>query len=173
MQDVVQKGHVALKSIAREIPKDAIKSERIQKIILRMQEALSACADGVALAAPQIGESVRIFIVHPRTWKGETPPKGEHLVYINPIITKRSQKKETMDEGCLSVRGVYGKTRRSTRATVEALDENGVAFSRGAGGLLAQIFQHETDHLNGILFIDHATELVRAEPAKSENESSK
>lgn len=159
MIEVVQKGHVALSTIAREVPLVDIGSPKLNTVLANMREALDACDDGVALAAPQIGETLRIFIVHPRAWK--QVPSGEHLVYINPTILKRSKKKEEMDEGCLSVRGIYGKTKRSPRATVEAYDEHGKKFTRGAGGLLAQIFQHETDHLNGILFVDHATDLVR------------
>ena len=61
-----------------------------------------------------------------------------------------------MDEGCLSVRPLWGQVERSVNATVEAYDENGNKFTQGAGGLLAHIFQHETDHLNGVLFIDKA-----------------
>ena len=68
-----------------------------------------------------------------------------------------------MDEGCLSVKTHYGKTKRHERATVRAYDEHGNFFERGAGGILAQAFQHEIDHLNGMLFIDHATDLVTAE----------
>ena len=64
-----------------------------------------------------------------------------------------------MDEGCLSVRGKYGHVVRATNITVEALDESGKLFRRGAGGLLAQAFQHEIDPLDGTLFIDKATEL--------------
>jgi peptide deformylase len=66
-----------------------------------------------------------------------------------------------MDEGCLSVRGIYGTTLRHERATIRARDINGHTFERGGGGLIAQIYQHETDHLDGILFVDHAVELKR------------
>ena len=83
----------------------------------------------------------------------------KNLVFINPVISKLSREKTWVPEGCLSVRWLYGKTYRSTKATVTAYDENGKKFVRGASGLLAQIFQHETDHLKGILFIDHATEV--------------
>jgi peptide deformylase len=69
-----------------------------------------------------------------------------------------------MEEGCLSLRWLYGKVKRSARVTVEAYDEEGKKFSRGAGGLLAQIFQHEIDHLNGRLFIDTATDVVNIPP---------
>ena len=64
------------------------------------------------------------------------------------------------DEGCLSVRGIYGKTKRSERATIRARSMDGTRFERGAGGLMAQIFEHEMDHLDGILFTDHAIELL-------------
>ena len=90
------------------------------------------------------------------------------MVFINPKISKLSREKEWVPEGCLSVRPLYGKTLRSKKATVVAYDENGKKFTRGASGLLAQIFQHETDHLDGILFIDHAKDIKEELP---ENES--
>lgn len=78
------------------------------------------------------------------------------MVFINPEITKLSRKKIWVPEGCLSVRWLYGETSRADKATIRAYDEHGKLFTRGGSGLMAQIFQHETDHLNGILFIDHA-----------------
>jgi peptide deformylase len=65
-----------------------------------------------------------------------------------------------MEEGCLSVRYLYGKVSRGVKVTVEAYDETGKKFSKGGSGLIAQIYQHETDHLNGTLFIDKAKDLV-------------
>ena len=88
------------------------------------------------------------------------------LVFINPKISKLSRDKDWMPEGCLSVRWLYGKTFRSKKATITAYDENGQKFTRGASGLLAQIFQHETDHLNGVLFIDHAKDVKEELPLK-------
>ena len=78
-----------------------------------------------------------------------------------------------MTEGCLSVRYLYGKIRRASRATITAYDENGQKIERGASGLLAQIFQHEVDHLNGILFTDHAKDLRDIPPEKQHNHSHK
>ena len=75
-----------------------------------------------------------------------------------------SKKRQILDEGCLSVRPLFGKVERSEKATVTAYDENGKKFTRGGSGLLAQIFQHEIDHLNGILFIDKATDLKEQPP---------
>ena len=71
-----------------------------------------------------------------------------------------------MPEGCLSVRRLYGTTLRHERATIKAQDETGAWFTRGAGGILAQAFQHESDHLDGILFIDHADDIYEQQPRK-------
>ena len=94
-------------------------------------------------------------------------PKDLPLIFINPVITKISSDKKKMDEGCLSVRPLYGVVKRSSRATVLAKDQNGDEFEISASGLLAQIFQHEIDHLDAILFIDKATNIKEL---KTENE---
>ena len=86
------------------------------------------------------------------------------MVYINPVITKKSREKKLMEEGCLSVRYLYGKVNRSTKASIEGYDEFGNFFKKGGAGLLAQIFQHETDHLDGVLFIDSAIDLENIPP---------
>jgi peptide deformylase len=86
------------------------------------------------------------------------------LVYINPKIIKRSKDKKNMEEGCLSCRWWYGKAKRSTRVTVEAYDKNGKQFTIEGRGLVAQIFQHEIDHLDGVLFVDHAKDLKEIQP---------
>jgi peptide deformylase len=72
---------------------------------------------------------------------------------------KLSQEQQLLVEGCLSVPGYHGKIRRAVKATVQAYDEAGIRFERGASGLLAQIFQHECDHLDGVLYIEKAEEL--------------
>jgi peptide deformylase len=105
----------------------------------------------------------RIFVVrHDRVSPSYRKEVKEKLpadlgVFINPEIIKTSRKKSESYEGCLSVRHKFGFTDRYDRVTVRAQDEHGEEFTRGSGGLLAQIFQHEIDHLNGVLFIDHAT----------------
>ena len=91
--------------------------------------------------------------------------KTKDIAFINPTIVKLSREKEQIEEGCLSVRYFYGQVIRSKKAKVRAFDEKGVEFELGGSGLLAQIFQHETDHLNGILFTDKATDLVDMPPA--------
>jgi len=161
--DIVQTGHTALHQSSPDVSLDQIVTARIQSIIKRMRAALHATPDGVAIAAPQIGENVRIFIIHEKVFE---EPHHEDLVYINPIIIKRSKKKKELDEGCLSVRGYYGKTQRHAQATVRAYNQHGELFERGGGGLLAQIFQHEIDHLDGIIFTDHATGVEKIEVEK-------
>lgn len=165
---ILQKEEKVLRAIAKEVKLTDINTPKIKKVLLDMSRALASQDDGVAIAAPQIGYSLRIFLVAGKVFdrgfargKEIKPDKEKKpdMVFINPKIVKLSKDKEWMPEGCLSVRPVYGKTYRSKKATVEAYDENGNKFSRGASGLLAQIFQHETDHLNGILFIDHAKDL--------------
>lgn len=164
MNIIVQKNDKVLRQKACEVPVDEITSARIQTIIRNMQKALETQSDGVALAAPQIGQPLRIFIISKKAFsiiKNEDFEKSHYddLICINPRIIKRSKKTQLMDEGCLSVRGFYGNVERSNQATIEAYDENGVKFTRGGAGLLAQIFQHEIDHLDGILFIDKAKDL--------------
>ena len=138
-----------------------------------MTKALSAAKDGVALAATQIGVPLRVFIVLKEYTENKTAQelkeikekkvKPEIVVFINPKITKISKKKQTVREGCLSVVGMFGAITRAEKVTVEAYNEKGEKFSRGASGLLAQIFQHEMDHLNGILFTDTARNLEKIE----------
>jgi peptide deformylase len=88
----------------------------------------------------------------------------EDLVFINPEIIKKSKEVKEMEEGCLSVRWLYGKVKRSNKVTVKAIDQTGKEFVMGASSLLAQIFQHEIDHLDGILFTDKAKDLEEIKP---------
>ncbi len=132
-------------------------STELLNLITKMRTTLANEEDGVALAAPQIGINKQVFVVSPLSYKEGTVFKP--LVFINPKIIKKSSKKIEMQEGCLSVRWIYGKTKRYVGVTIEASDENGKLFTYGASGLIAHIFQHEIDHLGGILFIDHGYNL--------------
>ena len=161
MKKIIQKDNKILRQIAKEIPLEEIKSDNIQKIIHEMHESLSGEADGVALAAPQIAISLRIFVVSPYAYQAQkNKPKNPHFVFINPKIIWKSKDSKKMDEGCLSVRPWYGKVKRSSRVIVEAYSEDGDKFEMQGIGLLAQIFQHETDHFDGILFTDKAENLI-------------
>jgi peptide deformylase len=177
MKEIVQKEDKVLRGVANPVPIKEIASPKLQKILQEMKEALESQEDGVAIAAPQIGVPLRIFVVSHRAFEvqedlvkdrplQDSVDIHKDLVFINPEIIKLSKKKQWLDEGCLSVRWLYGEVNRSTNATVTAYDEHGEKFTRGAGGLLAQIFQHETDHLNGILFIDKAKDIQEILPKK-------
>lgn len=146
-----------LRMHAKEIAKEEFNSVFLRETIRTMKKALAGEHDGVAIAAPQIALPLRLFVVAESAYDEDS--KHKPLVFINPKITKKSKKTAIMQEGCLSVRWVYGKTRRSVSATIEAYDETGKKFTFGGTGLLAHIFQHETDHLDGILFIDHGFDL--------------
>jgi peptide deformylase len=162
MRKIVQVGDEVLRETAAPVRVEDITGEKIQGIIKDMEEALAAEPDGAALAAPQVGLPLRIFVLSRRVFGPDSDhaaaSKDPHFVYINPVITKHSKRSAVVDEGCLSVRGKYGNIERYSNATIEAYDEHGKKFTRGAGGLLAQAFQHETDHLDGTLFIDGALE---------------
>lgn len=132
-----------------------------KKIIAEMEQALDKAKDpeGVGLAAPQIGKSLRIFIAKPT-------PKAKIQVFINPEITKissaqRSVKKRTGKrvkkggkklEGCLSLKDIWGTVVRNPKLTLSYMDETGKKHEKEFDGFLATIIQHENDHLNGILF---------------------
>jgi len=180
MKEIVQDGTKILREVAKPVPEELFGSDELSRLISDMAKALDKKPEGVALAAPQVGVSYRLFIV--RKDRTLPPPHGDSLgsstsksdlevqlpspkpeieVYINPEIVKTSRKKARGDEGCLSVDGVYGVTKRHERVTISARRTDGSKFQRGGGGLMAQIFEHEIDHLNGVLFIDHAENLVR------------
>lgn len=166
MVTIVQKDDPILRQKAAEVPIADISSPKIRAIIADMKKALAQEKDGVAIAAPQIGMPLRIFVVSGLLLKGVNLDKnatGEDQVFINPVIVKLSRTKEEMEEGCLSVRYLYGTIKRATKAIVRAYDETGNIFERGGSGLLAQIFQHETDHLEGKLFIDFAKDVHEME----------
>lgn len=170
-ENIVQSNHPVLRAKAKNVPLKDITSSKIANILYQMKEAMYTQKDGVAIAAPQIGESLSIFIVSDKILKEADPEyksNGKDLIFINPVITKLSRDKHDVEEGCLSVRWKYGKVRRSIKASIEAYNENGEVIERGASGLLAQVFQHEVDHLNGILFIDTATDVQDIPPEELE-----
>ncbi len=162
---IVQEGDPILRAHANPVPKKDIGSPALHKLIQKMHKALAPEKFGVAIAAPQVGASLRMFVVAGRVYKEEA--EGEEVahaiypnrVYINPEITRASRTKKDESEGCLSVRSIYGTVKRHERVTLKYTDEHGKPQTENASGLLGHIFQHEVDHLNGILFIDKARDL--------------
>ncbi len=142
-------GDEVLRAKAKEVSKI---SKKIHTLIENMLATLYAY-NGVGLAAPQVGESLRIFIIDVSK---ENEPRNP-IVFINPKIIKKSGAVNSY-EGCLSFPDVYSDVRRYKNVTVKALNMNGKPFILEAqnGELLAIAIQHEFDHLNGKLFVDHA-----------------
>ena len=170
---------------AKPVAKKDIGSANIVKVVARMKKALAAEDFGVAIAAAQIGEPLRIFVVAGKAFEpvikaDEKPlggaPKRSTLpdrVFINPELTRLSKKKSEMSEGCLSVRGKYGTVMRHEKASIKALDENGKAITYHGAGLIGHIFQHECDHLDGVLYTDKAVRLEEDVDLKSAREKLK
>lgn len=137
----------------------------VQTLADDMVETMRA-APGVGLAAPQVDVSQRVIVVEYAESNEdmevqEAPPKL--FIVINPEITRRSRETLTGVEGCLSLPGLMGDVERHEWVTVKGLDRHGKPFKKKTRGWLARIFQHEIDHLDGILFIDRATEIYRVE----------
>lgn len=166
----MSKPHKCLSAIAKSVAVEDIKSPKIQEIIKNMKGAMNSQEDGVAIAAPQINEGLRIFCVSPKAYRKNA--KEVETVFINPTITKLSQDKEFMMEGCLSVRWLYGEVLRNKKCAIEYYNEFGEKKQKGASGLLAQIFQHEIDHLNGVLFDSKARKLEDMPPEKQNTKKS-
>lgn len=146
-----------LRVVAKDIPITDITSPAIKDLVREMKADMVR-ENGVGLAATQVGKKVRVFVA-------ET--KDGIKAFFNPVITKLSKKKVDSEEGCLSVPGVFGIVERSRQIKAEAYNEYGERVEIKTGGLLAIIFQHEIDHLDGILFIDRAHHIEEMTPNKT------
>ncbi len=143
-----------LRQRAREVEEV---TEIHRKLVADMLETMRD-APGVGLAGPQVGVLERIFV-----WEVD----DRHGAVFNPVIVERSQERVTDDEGCLSVPGLTYPVERHAGVTIEGLDENGDALRVHADDLLARVFQHETDHLDGVLFMDRLPDDLRRDALRS------
>lgn len=167
MKVILQRDNPLLRQISIPIPLAEITSKKVTDLISGMSKVLAAEPDGIALAAPQIGVLARIFVVSGKLFPDKDGKATSDRIFTNPVLTKLSRKKELIEEGCLSVRHMYGQIKRAMKASVEAYDETGKKFTHNASGLLAQVFQHEVDHLDGKLFVDQAINLQEILPEKA------
>ncbi len=148
---ILQENGEALRKKAASV--ENLKSPEIQKLIQDMIGAMKL-SNGIGLAAPQVGYSLRIFTVN---------VEDKIYVFINPEIKDLSREKVPFEEGCLSVPKTWGSVVRPKKLTIKAINENGKPVKIRAKGLLARVIQHEMDHLNGVLFIDKAEKLYKVE----------
>lgn len=152
---VARMGHPVLRTRARTLDKAALRHPLFQKFIDDMIETMQEY-HGVGLAAPQVHEDVRVFV---GLLDEEPGPDSEVTVLINPEITPDGQDKKEGWEGCLSIPDIRGMVPRFTSISVKALDRDGRPIELQLKDFAARVAQHETDHLDGILFFDRMTSL--------------
>ena len=147
-------GDPVLRQPARPVDKLTEAHRRLAKDMIDTMRA----APGVGLAGPQVGVMDRIFV-----WEVDE----DYGVVVNPIVTARSEETASDDEGCLSLPGVLEAVERPVKATIEGVDEHGRAVLLEADDLLARVFQHEIDHLDGILLIDRIPDEQRKQALRT------
>jgi peptide deformylase len=146
---VARMGHPVLRRRARPLDRSEIKGAAIQRLVDDMIETMHEY-HGVGLAAPQIHESVRLFVAA----VAEGDPKDETSVFINPEIAVQGSVTAEDWEGCLSIPDIRGRVPRAVDIIVKAFDRTGARFEFHAHDFPARVIQHETDHLDGVLFFD-------------------
>ncbi len=156
IRKIVKYGEDSLRKPSKEVSKI---SKKIQTLVYDLLDTMYA-NNGVGLAAPQVGENLRVFVIDVATGNEKLNP----MVFINPKIIKKSGACSSY-EGCLSFPEAYTDVKRYSDVTVKALGLNGKAFIKEAkgGSLLARAIQHEFDHLDGVLFIDHCRNRFEAD----------
>jgi peptide deformylase len=151
---VARMGHPVLRTRAREVERAELKQPSMQKLIDDMIDTMHEY-HGVGLAGPQIHEGLRIFVaaISP---DNEEPlsPEEEPMVVINPVITAIGDEMVEDWEGCLSIPDIRGRVPRARAIEVNAMDRHGRQIDITAQGFPARVMQHETDHLDGVLFLD-------------------
>lgn len=149
-------GQPVLRKVAEDIPVDY---PSLNELISNMFETMDN-ADGVGLAAPQIGLPVRVVVINLDVLSEDHPEyKGFRKAFINAHIIEKSGEEVNMEEGCLSLPGIHESVKRSDKVRVKYLDENLEEHDEVVEGYLARVMQHEFDHLDGKMFIDHISPL--------------
>lgn len=149
-------GQPVLRQVAEDITPDY---PNLKELIANMYETLEQ-ADGVGLAAPQIGLPIRVVVIDLDVLSEDFPEyKGFRKVYINAHILETSGEEENMEEGCLSLPGIHEHVKRQNKVHVKYVDENFAEHDEYVEGYLARVMQHEFDHLDAKMFIDHISPL--------------
>lgn len=133
------------------VPVEDIKNGKYAGLVSDMKKAM-VDNNGVGLAANQVGQDLALFVIDAKTAGAYKVPEA----YFNPEITEYSDQKESIEEGCLSIPGFYFEIPRSKKVMLKAVDEKGNKIKIKARGFLARVFQHETDHLNGLTIKDRS-----------------
>ena len=151
LREIRMLGDPVLRATAEPVPEV---TDELRSLVADMFETMYA-AEGVGLAAPQIGLGIRVIVIDPHD--EVTKP----FALFNPDVVEQGSASEKSEEGCLSIPGVRDVVERPATCVVEATDVNGERVRIAADGLLARILQHEVDHLNGVLFLDHLSPIKR------------
>lgn len=151
-------GQPVLRKEAEEISKDY---PELKQLVVNMFETMYN-ADGVGLAAPQIGLSIRVLVIDADVMGDDFPEcKGFKRAMINPDIVERSEEEISLEEGCLSLPGIHEKVSRASRIRIKYFDENFVEHEEVASGFAARVVQHECEHLEGHVFMDNVSGIRR------------
>jgi peptide deformylase len=156
---IVQVGHPVLRERAREVTPEELASEGFQEFIDDLVETMRA-AGGAGLAANQVGDTRRVAVIEVRQPHPRYPYKPEIplTVIVNPVLEVVGDERFAINEGCLSVPDLRGDVPRAVTVRVQWLDRDGVAHDEERRGLTAGTFQHEVDHLDGVMFLDRVTD---------------
>jgi len=155
---IVEIGNPVLRERARELSPEELASARTQALIDDMIETMRAAA-GAGIAAPQVGEPLRIAVAEvDRNPRYPYKPPLPLTVFVNPVIEPLDDELVTINEGCLSVPDLRGEVERHVTVRLRYLDREGRAHDEVKRGLTAGTFQHEVDHLDGVLFLDRVTD---------------
>jgi peptide deformylase len=146
--------------VLRQKAKDIEPGTDIQTLIEDMFETMHA-ANGVGLAAPQIGKSIRLFVVDGRVIEDEPGMEDFRKVFVNPVMIEELGTPWEYEEGCLSIPNIREKVSRKERLKIKYMDENWNAYEETFDGLKARIIQHEYDHIEGKMFVDYLTPLKK------------
>ncbi len=156
--EVIKIPHPTLRKKAQEVRAFGDDfQEFVDDMVLTMREE-----DGVGLAAPQVNQSLRVIVVEYPLDDTKEDAEPKLFVMVNPQIVKRSAETVMGMEGCLSVPEIVGEVERAEKVEVRGLNRHGKKMKVRAKGWLARVFQHEIDHLDGVLFVDRATQLWKA-----------
>ena len=160
IREIIRMGHPTLRQVSRPLTIEELDSPEIVGLVSDMAETLHH-AGGIGLAAPQVNEPIRLAIIDipgGASRYGEIPAMPL-TVFVNPVIEVLQQEAAGYWEGCLSIPGLRGFVERPQHISVSALDLSGKRFQLELTGFLATVFQHEFDHLDGRLYIDHISDM--------------
>jgi peptide deformylase len=155
---IVVYGSPVLRKKAAEVRQDY---PNLKQFVSDMFETMEK-SDGIGLAAPQVGKSIRLFVMDTSPLSDERPElEGFRKVFINPKILERSGELATYNEGCLSLPTIREDLQRPSKIRISYVDEDFTSYEESCEGVIARIIQHEYDHLDGILLVDHMNPLKR------------